>query len=183
LRARMTAAIEHGARFLRSQLDPRCGAWLGFWGINVTYGTFFAVSGLLAAGVPTSDPAIRSGVGWLLDQQRPDGGWGESWDGMREERAIPLPDGEPSVVVQTAWALLTLLEAAPEERAAIDRGIAYLAQTQGPDGGWPRERASGCFFNTAVLDYDLYRDIFPAWALARYHRVFASPAAEVPAND
>lgn len=171
LRARIGAAVDRGATFLRSQLDPRCGAWLGFWGINVTYGTFFAVSGLVAAGVPASDPAIRSSVRWLLEHQRPDGGWAESWDGMREERAIALPEGEPSLVVQTAWAVLTLLEVATEERAAIDRGIGYLLRTQSSDGAWPREVASGCFFNTAVLEYDLYRDIFPTWALARYHRV------------
>ena len=28
--------------------------------------------------------------------------------------------------------------------------------------------ATGVFFNTAVLDYRLYRQIFPAWALARW---------------
>ena len=30
------------------------------------------------------------------------------------------------------------------------------------------QRATGVFFNTAVLDYRLYRQIFPAWALARH---------------
>ena len=55
-----------------------------------------------------------------------------------------------------------------DARAAIDRGIAYLCDLQGDDGAWPQERASGVFFNTAVLDYALYRQIFPAWALARY---------------
>jgi len=39
-------------------------------------------------------------------------------------------------------------------------------QAEGLRGGWPQQAASGIFFQTAVLDYRLYRDIFPAWALA-----------------
>ena len=90
---------------------------------------------------------------------------------MIEDRELDLPTGEKSTAVQTAWALLTLLEAAPHEHRAIERGIAFLIEQQGEDGSWPRELASGCFFNTAVLDYDLYRQVFPAWALARWQRV------------
>lgn len=167
LRSRVNAAIAHGASFLRRQVDPKSKAWLGFWGINLTYGTFFAVSGLRAAGIPADDPAIQGAVRWLLDHQRDDGGWAEAWEGMPAERDIQRPPGEASLVTQTAWALLTLLEVAPEHSDAIDRGLAYLVARQSPDGGWPREPASGCFFNTAVLEYDLYRQIFPAWALAR----------------
>ena len=110
---------------------------------------------------------------WLLTHQRPDGGWGESFEGMLDGSDVPLPEGEPSLVVQTAWALLALMELAPGERAAIDRGVAYLVERQ-RDGTWPRERATGCFFNTAVLDYDLYRHTFPTWALARYLSRFGS---------
>jgi hypothetical protein len=39
-------------------------------------------------------------------------------------------------------------------------------QKEGADGGWPRQAASGVFFQTAVLDYRLYKDVFPTWALA-----------------
>jgi lanosterol synthase len=46
--------------------------------------------------------------------------------------------------------------------------MALLIARQGASGAWPGERASGVFFNTAVLDYRLYRQVFPTWALARY---------------
>jgi lanosterol synthase len=170
LRARMRDAIARGQNFLLAQQRPS-GAWLGFWGINTTYGTMFAVAGLLASGLGRGHPAIARGCRWLVESQREDGGWGESWRGMIEDRELDLAPGEKSTAVQTAWALLTLLDAAPHEHRAIDRGIAFLLEQQGEGGSWPRELASGCFFNTAVLDYDLYRQVFPAWALARWQRV------------
>ncbi|RMG98149.1 MAG: 2,3-oxidosqualene cyclase [Deltaproteobacteria bacterium] len=167
LAERTDTAIAKGRAFIEGAQGD-AGGWPGFWGINYTYGTMFALSGLLAAGVDRTNPRVRAAVRFLLDHQREDGGWGESYLGMLDGRDVPLAADEPSLVVQTAWALLSLLAAAPEERTAIDRGVAYLLERVGPDGVYPREKASGCFFNTAVLDYDLYRQEFPAWALARY---------------
>jgi lanosterol synthase len=169
LSTRVREAIARGRDFLLAS-QHECGAWLGFWGIDTTYGTFFATAGLLGAGVGPTHLAIARACRWLVDTQRPDGGWGESYRGVIEGHPIPLPDDERSSVTQTAWAVLTLLEAAPHEREAIDRGISYIVSRQGSSGAWPRERATGVFFNTAVLDYVLYRQIFPAWALARWLR-------------
>ena len=105
---------------------------------------------------------------FLQARQRPDGGWGESFLGNLHGEDIPLAADEPSLAVQTAWAVLALLRAAPERAVdTIDRGIAYLLATQDERGGWPTERASGVFFNTAVLEYRLYKEVFPTWALAR----------------
>ena len=39
-------------------------------------------------------------------------------------------------------------------------------QRHGTGVGWPQQAASGIFSQTAVLDYRLYKDINPAWALA-----------------
>jgi len=172
LRRRVRQAIGAGARFLLDR-QHESGGWLGFWGINLTYGTFFAVSGLLSSGMGRNHTAISRACRWLVEAQRPDGGWGESFVGMLEERDVRLPEGEPSLAAQTAWALLCLLEAAPHEREVIDRGIGYLVSLQNEDGSWPKERASGCFFNTAALDYTMYRNIFSTWALARYLSVTA----------
>jgi lanosterol synthase len=167
LRPRMRAAIDAGAAFLLSQERPE-GGWLGFWGINITYGSFFASSGLVEGGVGGGHPALTRTTRWLVETQRADGGWGEAFEGMLTASDVQLPADEPSLVVQTAWAVLTLMAIAPHERETIDRGVAYLVQRQQPDGSWPTERATGVFFNTAVLDYRLYRQIFPAWALARW---------------
>ena len=43
-----------------------------------------AISGLVAAGVSVSDPAIARAVTYLLGKQRSDGGWGEHGDTCRE---------------------------------------------------------------------------------------------------
>ncbi|MCB9701415.1 MAG: 2,3-oxidosqualene cyclase [Myxococcales bacterium] len=164
-------AIERGVAFLLKAQDAG-GGWAGFWGVNFTYGTFFVAGALRACGLDPHHPALRRACRWLCRAQRPDGGWGEDFRGVLDGSDVRLPPEEPSLVTQSAWALLALMAAAPAEDAdaarAIERGIAFVSGRQGPDGAWPRERASGVFFNTAVLDYDLYRQIFPAWALARY---------------
>ncbi len=168
LRAAVEAAMERGTRFML-EAQHENGGWAGFWGINFTYGTYFAVHGLIAAGLPADHPSIRRGVTWLVDHQRPDGGWGESWRGSLDGSDVPIPDDEASVITQTAWAVLTLMLAAPDSASdAIRRGIAFLVDRQQADGGWPSDRATGVFFNTAVLDYRLYKQEFPTWALARF---------------
>lgn len=57
--------------------------WLcryGNWGVCFTYGTWFALGGLAAAGKTYNNcEAVRRGVGFLLKSQRGDGGWGESY--------------------------------------------------------------------------------------------------------
>ncbi|MBC8069602.1 MAG: 2,3-oxidosqualene cyclase [Deltaproteobacteria bacterium] len=174
LATQVRTSIAKGREFLLAA-QHSSGAWLGFWGVDTTYGTFFTVAGLLASGVGRSHLAIARACRWLVDIQRPDGGWGESYLGVVQGHPIPLADDEPSSAAQTAWALLTLMEAAPHEREAIDRGISYLLARQGERGAWPRERATGVFFNTAVLDYELYRQVFPTWALARYLAAGSNP--------
>ncbi|MCA9681046.1 MAG: squalene--hopene cyclase, partial [Myxococcales bacterium] len=169
LHARVHEAIDAGVRFLLSTQDPSTGAWQGFWGVNFTYGTFFAVAGLMAAGLDREHVALRRAVRFLLSRQRPDGGWGERYEGVLEGRERDLDPDEPSRVVQTAWAVLTLQQAAPERgREAIERGVAFLLASQRADGGWDHDASVGVFFNTAVLDYRLYKLVFPTWALARF---------------
>jgi len=169
LRRRTTDAIDRGVQFLTSN-EHEDGGWLGFWGINVTYGTLFATSGLVASGMGIGAPSNVRAAKALVAMQRPDGGWGEDWRGMVQETKVALPPDEPSLVVQTAWALLSLMDLAPHEHSTIDAGIQYLLRRQGDDGAWPTERATGVFFNTAMLEYRLYRQIFPTWALARWQR-------------
>ena len=61
LRERVRTAVANGKSFILSQ-QQEGGGWLGFWGINLTYGTMFSASGLLGAGLASSHPAIPRGA-------------------------------------------------------------------------------------------------------------------------
>jgi lanosterol synthase len=68
----------------------------------------------------------------------------------------------------TAWAVLALLHAGGAGSRAVERGVAFLRKRQQANGGWPEQAVAGVFFGTAMLHYRLYKDYFPAWALARH---------------
>ncbi|MGH8512391.1 MAG: squalene--hopene cyclase, partial [Gammaproteobacteria bacterium] len=153
------------------------GAWPGAWGVYLIYGTMFGVRGLLAAGTPVFHPSIRKACRWLLARQRPDGGWGEHHSGCLTG---VYKEHSESQIIQTAWALLTLIEAREPDWAAIERGAAYLARRQDARGQWPAQDMAGVFFRTALLDYTLYRAYFPLWALGLYQARCAERAAFAP---
>ncbi|MCY4300234.1 MAG: FAD-dependent monooxygenase [Aestuariivita sp.] len=143
------------------------GSWEGVWGIQYIYGTLFGVRGLVAAGACPSDPALRSACHWLITHQNEDGGWGEHHSGCLSGQYEPHTESQ---VIQTAWALMTLLEAGDSNWTAITRGTQYLLNTQDDQGRWPKQDMAGVFFKTALLDYVLYRQYFPVHALSLYQR-------------
>jgi lanosterol synthase len=157
-------AIARAGRRLRALQRPD-GAWPAAWGVCFVYGTMFGVRGMLSAGVPPQDHAIRKACGWIKARQRGDGGWGEHHTSCLEGHYV---ENERSQVIQTAWALTTLLEARDPDWEAIDRAARFLATAQHEDGTWPIEEPAGVFFHTALLHYTLYRSYFPVWALGLY---------------
>jgi squalene/oxidosqualene cyclase-like protein len=183
-RARVEAAIRRGVRHLRSR-QRHDGSYPGSWGINFTYAACFVVDALLAAGIPPSDPAIARAVAWLGGTQKDDGGWGEHYTSCLSGRYVEHPESQAAM---TAWALLTLVSAVGPADPAVRKAAHCLSglQRRGSGGGWPQQAPSGIFFRTAVLDYRLYREVFPTWALARYagadaasrtERTFSEPPA------
>jgi len=108
------------------------GSWFGRWGGNHLYGTGAAVPALIAAGIPAEHSSVRRAVRWLEDVQNDDGGWGED---LRSYDDPAWRSRGASTASQTAWALLAL-QAAGEREGALERGVAWLARTQLPDGGW-----------------------------------------------
>jgi squalene-hopene/tetraprenyl-beta-curcumene cyclase len=166
-------AAEHRAdeepcrRGVRWLLDAQeaDGSWFGRWGANHVYGTGAVVPALIAAGVPTDAAPVRAAVRWLEDHQNDDGGWGEDLRSYDDPAWIGHGDSTPS---QTAWALLALL-AADENSDPVDRGVEHLVRTQRPDGSWDEDLFTGTGFpGDFYISYEIYRLVFPIWALGRY---------------
>lgn len=162
---KLRRAIERGAKFLRKK-QRRDGSFEGSWGVCFTYGTFFGVSGLLSSGASPEDPAIVRACAFLLEKQRPDGGWGEHGDSCRERRYV---DASAGSFAQTSWALLALVRARDPNTEAQARAARFLVSRQTRDGAWPREPFVGVFNRTCLINYDNYRHYFPLWALGEWY--------------
>ena len=161
-------AQDPGARraldWLLREQEPG-GSWFGRWGANHLYGTGAVVPALVRAGLPPGHAAIRRAVAWLERVQNPDGGFGED---LRSYDAGAEPGVGRSTASQTAWALLALL-AAGERGNAVKRGIAWLVETQRPDGDWNEPEFTGTGFpGDFYIRYHLYRLVFPLMALGRF---------------
>jgi lanosterol synthase len=141
------------------------GSFEGSWAVCFTYGTWFGVSGLLAAGAGPEDPAIRRACAFLEHRQRSDGGWGEHGDSCRERRWIEARDAG---MAQTAWALSTLVRARHRNERTTARATQLLVDRQEMDGSWAREPLVGVFNKTCLIDYENYRHYFPLWALGEW---------------
>lgn len=157
-------AISKGIDLLRSR-QLADGSWQGFWGINYTYAIFHVAKGLRMAGIPADDKALIRAANWLKSRQRPDGGWGEHYTSCLLDHYV---EHSESQAVMTSWAVLGLLEILPPDDDATVRGIQWLIDRQQPDGGWPHQAVNGVFFGAAMLDYRLYHNYFPTWALTRF---------------
>ncbi|MDE2179348.1 MAG: squalene--hopene cyclase [candidate division NC10 bacterium] len=160
--------------FLKREQKPE-GCWFGRWGVNYIYGTWSVLAGLRSIGERMDQPYIRRAVDWLIGHQNPDGGWGESCYSYEDPRTAGQG---PSTASQTAWALLGLLHAGVIQHPAVKRGIDYLLQTQGTDGGWEEREFTGTGFpRVFYLRYHLYRLYFPLWALSLYRTLLQKAAS------
>jgi squalene cyclase len=72
---------------------------------------------------------------------------------------------------------MALMRAGCEDRGAVERGVAFLRSRQQADGSWDREAMAGVFNHTCMLNYDLYYQTFPIWALGLYERYRRDGAA------
>lgn len=109
-RKEIEKSIESGVGYIE-KMQNEDGSWYGCWGICYTYGTWFAVEGLVACGKRCSNSvALRKACQFLLSKQLPNGGWGESYLSSRNNNYTHL-QGQRANLVQTSWALLSLIKA------------------------------------------------------------------------
>ncbi|WP_407948921.1 terpene cyclase/mutase family protein [Peribacillus faecalis] len=141
------------------------GSWYGKWGICYIYGTWAAVTGLLAIGLSKEHPAIQKAIKWLQSVQQKDGGWGESCESAERERYIPL---RVSTSSQTAWALDTLLTVLDPREETIQRAVHFLLNKDGSND-------EATYYPTGLglrggfyIYYESYNEIFPLLALGHY---------------
>ncbi len=158
-------SIERGVTFLLEEQEDD-GSWYARWGVNYVYGTWQTLKGLMAVGTDPKSAPIRRAVSWLKSTQQPSGGWGESCDSYKD--AALKGKGEPTAS-QTAWAVMGLIAAGEIESPEVERGIAFLLDSQNEDGTWDEPHFTGTGFpDVYYLRYHYYRVTFPLFALGYY---------------
>ncbi|AZU62892.1 squalene--hopene cyclase [Neobacillus mesonae] len=161
-------AIKNGITWLKKD-QKKDGSWYGRWGICYIYGTWAAITGLKAAGIPNSDSSVGKAISWLRRIQNKDGGWGESCHSDIQNKYIPLGT---STIVHTAWALDALITVSDQPNVEIERGITYLMNSLNKDDwttDYPKGQGMGGAF---YIHYHSYRYIFPLLTLSHYQRKF-----------
>ena len=128
-------------RLLASQRTT--GSNAGLFGLNSakacfdgTQRTSFALLGLMADGRSPSDPAVTSGVSWLVSQQCSNG----AFPAFRGTEACAKSGWGPNHfdTNSTASAVLALQASGPSitSESAIAAALGWLAKAQNADGSW-----------------------------------------------
>ncbi|KAK3118886.1 hypothetical protein QOZ80_9BG0710010 [Eleusine coracana subsp. coracana] len=159
--------IESASKFIENN-QKQDGSWFGTWGICFTYGTFFAVKGLVASGrTYENSSSIRKACNFLLSKQLSTGGWGETY--LSCETQVYAQASGPQTV-NTAWAMLALIYAGQVERdpKPLCRAAKELINMQQDSGEFPQQEHVGNFSCNFYFNYPNYRNLFPIWALGEF---------------
>jgi sporulenol synthase len=143
------------------------GSWMGRWGVFI-YGTWAALTGLLAVGVSPRETQAQRGFKWLYEIQNPDGGWGESCRSDMVNHYVPL---KTSTRTHTAWALDALILAEDKVTPEIHQGINFLLNNQIESWTTAYPKGSG-MAGAFYIDYHSYEYVWPLLTLAHYKKKF-----------
>jgi len=164
--------VADGLAYLRRTQTGR-GSWFGRWGVNHIYGTWCVIEALAALRI--AGPMVDRATAWLLGDQNPDGGWGETCYSYNDESFAGIGRSTAS---QTAWAALALQKAGLGRHPACRRGLDWLRAHEA-GGTWDEPEYTGTGFpRDFYINYHLYRHLFPTMALARDRALHADAAAD-----
>ncbi|KKI90194.1 squalene-hopene cyclase [Bacillus sp. SA1-12] len=156
-------SINAGVSWLLKNQESN-GSWYGRWGVCYIYGTWAAVTGLVAVGISPAHPAIKKAIKWLESIQHQDGGWGESCSSCVLRQFVPLQISTPS---QTSWALDTLIQAGCRKHPSVKKGLTYLIQDTKSKESLTYPTGIG-LPGQLYINYHSYNYIFPLLTLAHY---------------
>jgi sporulenol synthase len=160
--------VRRGADWLFTNQEAD-GSWYGRWGVCYIYGTWAALTGLLAVRTKPDHPAVTKAVDWLLSIQNEDGGWGESCYSDSVKHYVTLGASTPS---QTAWALDALIAVCEEPLPAINKGMRQLIQLMHKDD-WTTQYPTGAGLPGSFYShYHSYRYIWPLITLSNYKKKY-----------
>ena len=146
--AAIDRAMAAGCAVLR-QRQRADGSWPGFWGINFTYATWFAVSALRSCGhgTPGSGAWTRGAVAGRQAEARRRLGRALLRLSQRQLRRASGESGGDDEL----GAARAARHRRTRGRKPVQRGIAWLCRAQGADGSWPQGAVNGVFFGSAML--------------------------------
>ncbi|KAA1191626.1 squalene--hopene cyclase [Paenibacillus sp. B2(2019)] len=160
--------IGRGVKWL-IQHQEKDGSWYGRWGVCYIYGTWAAITGLQAVGLPLEHETLQKGANWLLSIQNSDGGWGESCHSDRFLKYVPLGESTPS---QTAWALDALITIQPKSTAAVEKGIERLMMSIHEED-WKTSYPTGAGLpGNFYSNYHSYRYIWPLLTMSHFRKKY-----------
>jgi sporulenol synthase len=156
-------SVRAGVNWLLKHQESN-GSWYGRWGVCYIYGTWAAVTGLVAVGVPTSSPEIIKALKWVKAIQLDDGGWGESCSSSEVKQYTPLTF---STLSQTSWAADTLIQCKEINNESVKKGLTFLLKES--------KSAQSLTYPTGIglpgqfyVNYHSYHYLFPLLTFAHY---------------